>query len=142
MELLKNISERMKGDKKFSTLVYVLVAVLGIMMFSGVFSGFNSKNDGYTEKIGDSGSISYTETETKLERILETVLGAGEVNVMVSVVKENGSERITGVIVTSEGAKDIGVKLKLHDAVCTVLELENEKVEIFEMKEVEKYEKD
>ncbi len=137
MELLSNISKRMKENKKFSVAVFALIAVGGMLILSNLFGSGDTKNDGYITMQGAEQSVSYTEVEIKLEKILSTMDGAGKVNVMVSTVKENGDERICGVIVTAQGARDIGVKLKLHNAVCTVLELEDEKVEIFEMSEVE-----
>lgn len=134
MELLKNISEKMNADKKFKLAVYALVAAGALMICLNLFKT-PSKNEEY---FNESASVSYTEVEIKLEKILSTIDKAGKVNVMVSTKKENGNEYVCGVIVTAEGARDIGVKLKLHDAVCTALNLEKERVEIFEMKEVEK----
>ena len=134
MEFLKNISEKMKADKKFKLAVYVLVALGALMIFFNTLNPTSKSEEG----LDLDANVSYTEVEIKLEKILSTIDKAGKVNVMVSTKKENGNEYICGVIVTAEGARDIGVKLKLHDAVCTALNLEKENVEIFEMKEVEK----
>lgn len=134
MEFLKNISEKMKADKKFKLAVYALVALGAVMICLNLFNPISKSNESSNLDM----SVSYTEVEIKLEKILSTIDKVGKVNVMVSTKKENGNEYICGVIVTAEGARDIGVKLKLHDAVCTALNLEKENVEIFEMKEVEK----
>lgn len=142
MELLNNISKRMKEDKKFSFAVYALIAVGAILLFSGFSGSFNGGDREGHANSEIKNELCGTEVEAKLERILETIDGAGEVNVMVNAAGQNGCESVCGVIVTAEGAYDVGVRLKLHGAVCTVLGLESGKVEIFEMREVENDEKE
>ena len=56
--------------------------------------------------------------ESRLEKTLSAMEGAGKVTVMIN---SDSDGRVTGVLVVSEGAADIGVRLELQEAVCRVL---------------------
>ena len=67
--------------------------------------------------------------EARLERVLASVEGAGNVRAMV--LEADG--RVSGVLVVAEGAKDVAVRLRLQNAVCTLLGIENAAVNVSPM---------
>ena len=75
------------------------------------------------------------DVETRLADVLESVEGAGAVNVMVML--EEGEElnsevvpKVSSVIVVAEGAKDYKVKIELLKAVEAILNLPTSNIEI------------
>lgn len=72
-----------------------------------------------------------SETEARLERVLSEVEGAGRVKVMVF----EGTDGQTGVLVVAEGARDVGVRLRLQKAVQTVLGIDNARIDVSPMEE-------
>jgi len=74
---------------------------------------------------GEGGTES-SGSETRMEKILSQVEGAGKVSVLVA---EDGGE-IRGAVVTAEGADDMRVYLELLRAVRTLTGLESSSIEI------------
>lgn len=127
--ILGSLVERMKTDKKFELAVYAVLILIGVLIFafsscdgSGLISG--------TGGAAENRASSQDEVESRLADILSSMEGAGAVKVMI--VREEGGE-IRGAIVTAEGAADIAVRIRLQNAVKTVLGIELNQVEIFEM---------
>ena len=65
--------------------------------------------------------------ESRLERILSGIDGAGSVQVMVT---EDGGGNITGALVVAEELEDATAYLNLLNAVTTLLDVESGQVEI------------
>ena len=83
----------------------------------------------------DTGALSgtrdaSTELEERLERVLSSVEGAGEVRAMVT-EDENGG--VVGVLVVAQGAGDIAVRLKLAQAVKALLGVDLNRIEVVKM---------
>lgn len=74
-----------------------------------------------------------TDKEIRLERVMEKIEGAGDTDVMIA--EENGC--VTGVLVVAQGAGDIAVRLRLQNAVKTLLDVENEKINVMPMEGAE-----
>jgi len=82
------------------------------------------------------------ELEERLERVLKSTEGVGNVKVMInqndnessfeSDSKEDGD--ILGVVVVAEGAQDSTVKKKIQDIVLALFPIEAHKIEIVKMK--------
>jgi len=75
-----------------------------------------------------------TEEEARLARVLSAMEGAGNVEVAVfyePVQEKDASSRPCGVVVVAQGADDITVRLRLTRAVCTLLGVDSEQVEVF-----------
>ena len=140
MKFLNSVVRHMKANKKFEMLVYGILAAMGIILYLSFSTGSND-NGGASNIYDHQESTVMTQTEVKLENILSTIDGAGKVKVMISTAEKEGVQTISGVIVTASGAKDISLQLKLHDAVCTVLGIESDMVEVFEMREDNENEK-
>ena len=68
-----------------------------------------------------------TALETRLERILSGIEGAGNVRAMVT---EDVDGRTSGAVIVADGLKDVSTYLKLQAAATTLLELDASRVEI------------
>lgn len=77
---------------------------------------------------GESQSVSETRTESSRPA---TISGSGGTETIVLTEIE---PTVRGVIVTAEGAADVSVRLKLSNAVMTVLGISADRIEVFEMK--------
>lgn len=85
---------------------------------------------------GESQSVSETRTESSRPA---TISGSGGTETIVLTEIE---PTVRGVIVTAEGAADVSVRVKLCNAVMTVLGISADRIEVFEMKsEIEEEEK-
>ncbi len=73
--------------------------------------------------------------EARLARILSGVDGAGRVEVFVAYDAESSPDRVPkGAVVVAEGARDIGVRLALQQAVQTALGVPSARVDVLTMK--------
>lgn len=77
------------------------------------------------------GSSTQTEEESRLSRVLSAMSGAGQVEVAVFYQEESAVP--CGAVVVAQGADDVGVRLQLTRAVCTLLGLESSQVEVFKL---------
>ena len=110
-----------KQTKKLRLVISAIIIALALIIYSGV-----------SEKKTEEGSSVMDEEETRLSKVLSSIEGAGQVEVMI--VREDGV--VTGVLVVAEGAKDIGVMLKLLDATSTVMGVDKSVVEVYQMEQV------
>ena len=87
------------------------------------------------------------EEETRLERILSAIEGAGKVEVMIyqgepvqPAFSEGAAEPAAaqGVIVCAEGAEDLKIRLTLQQAVATALALPADRIEIYPLAQNDK----
>ena len=108
-------------SKKLRLVISAIIIALALIIYSGV-----------SEKKTEEVSIVMDEEETRLSKVLSSIEGAGQVEVMI--VREDGV--VTGVLVVAEGAKDIGVMLKLLDATSTVMGVDKSVVEVYQMEQV------
>ncbi len=176
-EPLKHLAGRMKADKRIEILVYALLAVLGIVLYT---ASCEKSGEGQAAVAANVPAPAETAVEERLAQTLSCIRGAGEVRVMItydtgtqivpamntdvqSSMSESTAEggatlnesrtestrpatvqeealvltekapAVRGVIVIAEGAADIGVKLKLQSAVQTVLGVDIDCIEVFEM---------
>lgn len=108
-------------SKKLRLVISAIIIALALIIYSGV-----------SEKKTEEVSTVMDEEETRLSKVLSSIEGAGQVEVMI--VREDGI--VTGVLVVAEGAKDIGVMLKLLDATSTVMGVDKSVVEVYQMEQV------
>ncbi len=108
-------------SKKLRLVISAIIIALALIIYSGV-----------SEKKAEEVSTVMDEEETRLSKVLSSIEGAGQVEVMI--VREDGV--VTGVLVVAEGAKDIGVMLKLLDATSTVMGVDKSVVEVYQMEQV------
>ena len=81
--------------------------------------------------LGGSAPAGQTDEEARLARVLSAMEGAGQVEVAVVYGAEDAAP--CGAVVVAEGADSVAVRLQLTRAVCTLLGLEAEQVDIFKL---------
>ncbi|MGN0704932.1 MAG: hypothetical protein ACI4LD_10235 [Lentihominibacter sp.] len=104
--------------------VIALIIILAVVILS--FDVFTQSKDGRRQIVDKDGG-----TESELCMILSDINGAGNVDVMLQYGED---EKITGAIVTAEGAGNPVVKNNLINAVMAVFNIPSSSVEVFEKK--------
>lgn len=119
--------EKLKKDPAFkdkAVKITALLIITAVIFLS--FDVFTQGRDGRKQVTdGDGG------TESELCSILSDIDGVGEVDVM---LQYDDEDKITGVIVTAEGAKNPIIKNHLINAVMAVFDISAANVEVFEKK--------
>ena len=83
-----------------------------------------------------------TAEEQRISATLSQIAGAGETRVSIYYAAESGgfssaARRPAGAVAVAQGAGDVGVRLRLARAVQTLLRLDADAVEVFEMRKGE-----
>ncbi|MDO5110911.1 MAG: hypothetical protein Q4E65_01260 [Clostridia bacterium] len=117
---------RMKADKRFEATVYLVLLVIAASVYLLMAKTPVRPWDNSVESGADAIAV-------ELEEALCCMQGVGQAKVMIT--RENDPQTVRGVIVVAEGAEDISVRLRIQTAVCTVLGIESERVEVFKMYE-------
>ncbi len=104
----------------------LIVAVFIIAIALVIYSNVADKNQSETTPV----SSVMTAEEERLSAVLESIDGAGRVEVMVS----RKGEDVVGILVIAEGADDISVLLKLQRATVSAMGVDKSVVEICKMK--------
>lgn len=118
---------KMKGDPKAKdtalTIIVIMIIAAVIVLSFDVFTG---SRDGRRQIVDEDGGV-----ESRLCSILSDIEGVGEVDVMLQYGED---DRISGAIVTAEGADDPVVKNNVTNAVMAVFDISASNVEVFEKK--------
>ena len=79
----------------------------------------------------------------EVKSILSSIDGVGECEVLITykygeeeinVGSLNSTDNIQGVVVVAQGGQDIYTRIKITNALCTLLKIEANNIQIFEMK--------
>ena len=125
--ILSMLAVKIKENKKLQIAACALLIGMGALILSA-------------ESFGTDAGVrsSYEDNSRDIERQLEDTLsfieGVGRVR---SMITYSQSGEVEGVIVIAEGTEDITTRMTLQDAVKTVLNIDLEKVAIFEMKKTD-----
>lgn len=116
----------------------LLIALVGILLL--VVALPTGKNEN-TIVNTQSENKNKEQVEERLERVLKSTEGVGEVRVMITETEEKGTFEessnqcnVQGVVVVAQGAEDAGVKKKIQDIVLALFPIEAHKIEIVKMK--------
>ena len=121
-KMIKEFGNRDKAIKVISVIIIVAVLILS-------FDVFTQNRDGRKQIVDQDGGI-----ESELCMILSDIDGVGNVDVM---LQYDEDDKITGAIVTAEGAGNPVVKNNLINAVMAVFNISSASAEVFEKKSVE-----
>lgn len=141
------IVKKIKQNKHIGLIVVVIfVLILLLLLFSDF--NFNTSKMEMLETSTYSTYYQYAETlENKLKNVLGKIKGVGNIEVMVSL--DNNSinvsnsstssdeqsveilPNVSGVVIVSSGASDINVKLNLLTATQTLLDIAQNKIQIY-----------
>ena len=117
MELLKDPEKKDKIIKVIAVLIIISVAILS-------FDVFTLSKDGRKQIVDEDGGM-----EAELCMMLSDIRGVGEVDVMLQYDEE---DKVTGAIVTAQGADDPVVRNNVINAVMALFDLSATSVEVFE----------
>jgi DNA-binding LacI/PurR family transcriptional regulator len=125
--MLTEIFNKNKGLFKNSKVIFLVIGiciclVLLFMVNTGSKAVFNS----------DLKKVEKKYEATEFEVLLSQINGAGRTNAYINHDKDTGE--VKGVIIVSEGAEDLKVKIMLTNAASTALNISADKIEVFEMK--------
>lgn len=105
-----------------------VVKIISILIIAAVvlltFDVFTDNRDGRRQIVDDDGGV-----EAELCLILSDIEGVGEVDVM---LQYDDNDKVTGAIVTAQGADDPVVKNKVISAVMALFNISATSVEVFE----------
>ena len=111
-----------KSSKLKDVLIVLILAVILIFAVWKIF---------YTDEETSAQSVGVSETETRVERLLEQIDGVGNASVMVCETEEG----VQGVVVVCDGANDLQVLLNVREAVSSALGTDPKLIKIYLKKE-------
>lgn len=110
--MMKRLLERLRGARGFEWFAALALAALLALMLLKPVSG---------------GGASGTPLETRVERILRRIEGAGRVSVMITQGEDGAA---TGAVIVAEGLSDVKTYLRLQRAVSALLDVDADRIEI------------
>lgn len=135
---VKEIVEKCKKIKGFEIICALVIAVLAIGIYFSVKA--IKGND-------DTAQTSVKRTEEglvgEIQSILSQIDGVGDCNVVITyknlpddveVGQLYSTDNIQGVVVVAQGGQDVLTRIKIVNALCTLLKIEASNIQIFEMK--------
>ena len=111
--MIKRLLDRLRGARRIELFAALALAALLALMLIDLG--------------GSDGGEPRTELESRVERILGRVEGAGRVSAMVT---QDGDGAVTGVLIVAEGLADVQTYLRVQRAVSALLNVEVAKIEI------------
>ena len=135
----KEIAEKCRKIKGFEIICALVIAAVAICVYFSV-NAITAKDKGAT-------STSKLEKQEGLvgevKSILSQIDGVGECDVIITykyaeeeinVGSMNSTDNIQGVVVVAQGGQDVYTRIKITNALCTLLKIEAKNIQIFEMK--------
>ena len=116
---MKKTLEFFKANK---SVVIIAIIIVLLIVFVLIWGG---KNDG----LSVNSKSDKTGTEQKLERILSSIDGVGETDVMIN----EGENGIDGVVIVCRGANNIMIRNDILNAVSTALNIKKNIIAIYAM---------
>lgn len=121
-----------RPEIKKETMVKLIGAVIVAAVFLLTISILTDSHDSRRQISDDDGA-----TESALCSFLSEIKGVGDVNVMIQYGEES---KVSGVIVTAQGAEDPVVKTSIVKGVSTLFDIPASSVMVFEKNQEEKTE--
>ncbi len=145
------MKEKLKDDKFVKDLLYKFLSLLIIAIVALLLLNVMTQNkDGRTQIIDEDGGTEYWETtastleERKLERILSSIKGVGDVSVMLTyedtgnsndIFSNEGAKsggEVKGAIITAAGGADAVAKRNILEAVTALFNIPVQNVKVYE----------
>ena len=144
-EKLMALWDKLKKIKHIGLYLALFLAVVIVGIYFTTLSNPKEENpstnlDTNIQTFSSSGEY-ITWLENKLENVLGKVKGAGNVEIILTLDKgfeyvyateEEIFPSIKGIVVVSQGAEDVGVRLNLLSALQTVVSVDSSKITILE----------
>ena len=135
---LKDIVEKCRKIKGFEIICALVIAVIAISVYFSV-NAMTSKN----KTVNTTSTQKQDGLVGEVQSILSRIDGVGECEVLitykygseeVNVASLNSTDNIQGVVVVAQGGQDVYTRIKITNALCTLLKIEASNIQIFEMK--------
>ncbi len=136
---IKKIVEKCKKIKGFEIICALVIAVIAICIYFSVNAITNNSNK--------SQQTNTTQTQNgligEIQTILSEIEGVGECQVLITyksgqdsqeVGSLNSTDNIQGVVVVATGGNDVLARIKIVNALCTLLKIDAKNIQIFEKK--------
>ncbi len=125
---MNKIGEKKETSVKRRTLIegrlkeILLLCVLAFVLIFAAWKIFYAEESG-----GVANTVSASESERKVSRLLQEIDGVGEADVMICETEDG----VQSVVVVCEGAKDLQVMMNVREAVAAALGTEEKAVKIY-----------
>ena len=135
-KLMKSLSG-LKG--KSSTMLLVLaIGVVGSFIL--LYFMDNQSNGSETPSMSTAMSSPNSSNLSDFEMVLSQIEGAGMTRAYITYDSSDGvtvADEVKGIVIVSQGAGDLRVRVKLLNAASTAFDVPADKIEVFEMKKGE-----
>lgn len=137
IEKFKNFAKKCKNIKGFEIICALVIAVIAIGIYFSVNAVNTRREDSPTVSAGDGKIV------TSIKNLLSQIDGVGECDVLVTykptdgentVDGMNATDNVQGVVVVAQGGQDVLVRIKIINALCTLLNIQADDIQIFEKK--------
>ena len=135
---IKEIVEKCKKIKGFEIICALVIAVIAVCIYFSVNAiTSNSKATQQSTSQAQSGLVG------EIQEILSDIDGVGDCQVLITykagqdtqeVGALNSTDNIQGVVVVAKGGNDVLARIKIVNALCTLLKIDANNIQIFEMK--------
>ena len=112
----------MKSNKAVIVIVVLIIILVGTIYFTG-------KSEEKSKTSNAFSTVQKTDTELRLEKLLSSIDGVGDTEVM---VRETDGI-ISGVVIVCQGADSIATKNKIINAVSVALNIDKKNIAIYLM---------
>ena len=137
IEKFKNFAKKCKNIKGFEIICALVIAVIAIGIYFSVNAVNTRQEDSPTVSAGDGKIV------TSIKNLLSQIDGVGECDVLVTYKPTDGettvdgmdaTDNVQGVVVVAQGGQDVLVRIKIINALCTLLNIQADDIQIFEKK--------
>ena len=137
IEKFKNFAKKCKNIKSFEIICALVIAVIAIGIYFSVNAVNTRREDSPTVSAGDGKIV------TSIKNLLSQIDGVGECDVLVTYKPTDGentvdgmdaTDNVQGVVVVAQGGQDVLVRIKIINALCTLLNIQADDIQIFEKK--------
>lgn len=137
IEKFKNFAKKCKNIKGFEIICALVIAVIAIGIYFSVNAVNTRQEDSPTVSAGDGKIV------TSIKKLLSQIDGVGECDVLVTYKPTDGentvdgmdaTDNVQGVVVVAQGGQDVLVRIKIINALCTLLNIQADDIQIFEKK--------
>jgi len=127
--MIKMFNEILKKNKNLFKNSKIIFLVIGICICLILLYMVNTSSKAVFNTTSTGVEKQYEASE--FETLLSQINGAGRTNAYINHDKDTGE--VKGVIIVSQGAEDLKVKIMLTNAASTALNISVDKIEVFEM---------
>lgn len=134
IEKFKNFAKKCKNIKGFEIICALVIAVIAIGIYFSVNAVNTRQEDSPTVSAGDGKIV------MSIKNLLSQIDGVGECDVLVTYKPTDGentvdgmdaTDNVQGVVVVAQGGQDVLVRIKIINALCTLLNIQADDIQIF-----------